>query len=265
MQKSFLNTTIAIAAISAMGALISPHAQAGPITIGTYGNWQNATPSNANCLNTDPTVSTAGATHSVNWGVAANGGSSTNCTPQSGYDFQGLATTGYTPSGLVAVGTFTHRNQPVFGPSIDGVQLNFALIANDGSGAQTISHVFDFVHDETDNGANPCPYNPNNSLGECSDRVTLDAGFTSSLTLNGLFYSLQVLGFSVDGGTTIATDFVTLEGSNNNASIYARLVQVGGDCDGSNCNPVPAPGLAWLTGVGLLFAGLRVRARSSQQ
>ena len=233
------------AAVLAISAVCAPAHAA--ITIGTWGNCQNAAPASANCLNYSPSTATnPGDSDSVNWGVSAS--ATSGCAPQSGYDFTGITNTNYVPSGVLDIGDFVHRNQPVFGPSITGVELNMQIRLDDGFGPQTVATVINFTHDETDNGANPCPYTPNNANG-CSDRVSFPVSFTTPVILNGTSYALQVLGFSIDGGNTFINDFVTLEGANNKADIYARLVVAAGDCP-PDCGTVPLPAPLGLLALG---------------
>jgi hypothetical protein len=232
-------TSVAISAVCA-----PTHAA---ITLGTWGNWQGAAPGNANCLNYSPVAATnPGDTHSVNWGDSAF--VSGTCDPQSGYDFTGIASTNYVPSGLLDIGDFVHRNQPVEGPSITNVDLNLQIRLDDGLGPQTVGAVINFIHDETPNDANPCPYTPNNANG-CSDKVSFAVAFSAPVVLNGTSYALQVLGFSIDGGSTFINDFITLEGADNRADIYARLVVSGGDCP-PDCGTVPVPAPLGLIALG---------------
>jgi hypothetical protein len=242
IAMKFLKLSAAALAISAVCA--PTHAA---ITLGTWGNWQNAAPGNANCLNYSPSVATnPGDTDSVNWGDSSN--VSGTCDPQSGYDFTGIVTTNYVPSGLLDIGDFVHRNQPVFGPSINSADLDLQIRLDDGLGPQTVGAVINFMHDETPNDANPCPYAPNNANG-CSDKVSFAVAFSAPVVLNGTSYALQVLGFSTDGGNTFINDFITLEGANNRADIYARLVVSGGDCP-PDCGTVPVPAPLGLIALG---------------
>ncbi len=233
------------AATLAISALCAPAHSA--LTLGTWGNWQGALPGDANCLNYSAVAATnPGDTASVNWGDSANVGGT--CDPQSGYDFTGIVATNYVPSGLLDIGDFIHRNQPIFGPSINSVDLNLQIRLDDGAGPQTVGALINFTHDETDNGANPCPYAPNNANG-CSDKVSFPVSFSAPVVLNGTSYALQVLGFSIDGGNTFINDFITLEGANNKADIYARLVVSAGDCP-PDCGTVPIPAPLGLMALG---------------
>jgi hypothetical protein len=63
-------------------------------------------------------------------------------------------------------------------------------------------------------------------------------------------YTLQILGFSTDGGSTITTEFISQEDNDNSADLYARLRAQ---------SDVPAPGALSLFAIGL--AGLAARRR----
>jgi hypothetical protein len=85
-----------------------------------------------------------------------------------------------------------------------------------------------FEHDETLNRSAPCPYS--GTAGEdvnangCADRVLVAAPLLSlALDYGGASYLFTLLGFSTDGGLTIAHEFLTMEGRQNVAGLYGVL------------------------------------------
>ena len=83
------------------------------------------------------------------------------------------------PSADFTLGTFTHVNQPITGETIAGIQLVVtADIAVDAGPAQSLSFIFDFMHDETPNDVSlgeDCPYGGADhqrvNINGCADHV----------------------------------------------------------------------------------------------
>ncbi len=86
------------------------------------------------------------------------------------------------------------------------------------------------------------------------DIVTIANGLTSTdFTANGTTYTLQLLGFSTDGGKTFTSQFLSPEGSTANADIYATIT--------TNVMAVPEPGTLGLLGGGLFVLGMTLRRK----
>lgn len=166
---------------------------------------------------------------SVRWGVSTGFG-------RSGYDFSALAIPQLTvtpPGGsaVTKIATFRHVNQPInAGTSISSAKLKFTtdVIVN-GDYLNTVSFIYNFDHDETNNGANPCAYGGANNQGVningCADRVqTIFNSQSEFFTIDGNDYALDVVGFMVgDPGATV-TNFLTTEQQINEAFILGRVV-----------------------------------------
>ncbi len=176
-----------------------------------------------------------------------------NVGPSSGYTFDGVPM-GDAPlnADLFALGVFTHANFTIFLPSITGADLTVDLTFTDGGGPVAQAFDFFFEHTETPNNASPCAEGGGTP---CRDKVSLpDAASTETVTLDGILYQLEIIGFSQDDGASVTPEFFTLEEQNNSATLFARLVEVN--------VPVSAPptvALAAVALIGLWASSLRRR------
>ncbi|MBT1450553.1 PEP-CTERM sorting domain-containing protein [Glaciecola sp. XM2] len=182
-------------------------------------------------------------TSQIRWG---------NSTTQSGYDFVAGADTSVTvppsPSAAFALGDFTHLNFPVSPPSLESVTLSVTLdILIDGIAAGASTFLYNFTHFETPNNGNPCAAG---GAQPCPDLVSFSVSDASdSFLIGGVNYTVNILGFSTDGGTTITDSFLTLENQSNTATLFANVTT-------SN---VSEPSLLALIGIVLAGVGFRKR------
>jgi hypothetical protein len=205
--------------------------------------------------------------------LARWGGYSSPSTPSdndSGYDFQAdpvplnVTVAPNSTSGLFDLGDFTHHNRPIpSGTSITSIDLKLTTgVFVDGFDLGLKNFVFQFVHDETPNGDNPCKYGGANNQGVnvngCADRVSTNWLTTSdSFSIGGIDYTLKIMGFMV--GTDEFSSFLTKESFENVATLRAEVI-TRKQAEDEN---LPEPGSLALMGLGLASLALVYRWRRS--
>lgn len=194
---------------------------------------------------TDATVPSGDVPASLRWGECTGDG-------QSGYDFNANFPSGPWDDGLVLLGDFNHINREIgSGTSITAADLVFTFDVDDvyplGGTALSKSLTVSFIHNETSNSAGHCP---TGSVSVCDDIVmaTMPVG-ADSFQLGNTIYTFSILGFSTDDGATFVNDFLTREGGENPAQLYATVA--------TSEIPLPAAGWLLLAGVGGLAAAGR--------
>ena len=169
-----------------------------------------------------------GANAKVRWGTPSN-----PANAQSGYNFIGsnigpLVVPLGGSSGAATIGTFEHVNFPInSGTSITGISLKFtADVLIDGSSVGTRNFLYNFSHDETPNGDNPCADGGAQGVGVnvngCADHVVMNFNSISETFMIGADkYTLDLAGFLVGGNPT--TGFWTTENQVNTAYIQGKV------------------------------------------
>ena len=228
MENSIINKDVLPKTILIVATLVfSTSLYALPVTINTVGaDWGNVI-GGASTVSYYDTDGIAG-NEEIRWGIPAE-------LDQSGYRFDSAAPPAFTveTGEVFTLGNFTHTNQPVW-ESISSAQLN--ITADLMVGGLSLSEgpfTFSFLHNETTNACDPQP--------DCAnDIVTLSNLLTSdSFFVDGIEYTLDLIGFSVDGMTT--TEFSTFEGQTNTAQLQAVF----------RTTSVPEPASLALLGLGL--------------
>jgi hypothetical protein len=244
---------------AAASALVIASAPANAVTVdftNITGEWFDVT------LLGGPPIGLTGngtANAQVRWGTDTGFG-------RSGYDFEAVGIPQLTvnpPAGsaLTNIGTFRHVNQPISaGTSITNAKLRFTTdVFVDGSYLDTVSFIYDFVHTETPNGADPCAFGGANGQGVnlvgCADRVqTVFNSQSEFFTIDGNDYALDVVGFLVGNPGVATTSFLTQEEAVNTAFLRGKLVLY------SQAVPEPTTWAMLIAGFGLV-GGMARRQR----
>jgi len=186
-----------------------------------------------------------GGNATVEWGTPLSGSFSNR------FVFDGIGSDGgswSTPAETpFKVGDFSYRNGTVGGAShdLEGIELAIDLLL---SSPLSLPEIFTFDFDVT---STP------NTTGDPvldGDIVTVSAaGAPTVFTHAGTDFTLDLLGFSSDGGATIRTDFSSPEGATADAELFARMT--------SEITAVPEPGSLGLALLAAAGAGLAHRRR----
>lgn len=147
------------------------------------------------------------------------------------------------------IGDFFYQNgDTLYASGIKGVDLNLSLSIVDPF-AQFDSYDFGFKITNT--------FNTTGDPVLDGDIVTLQNFISETMfTYNEIEYTLELLGFSTDGGVSFSYDFSSPESSNAKAGIYAKITAT------NQSAPIPEPSTIILTGIGLLvLAGRQWRCR----
>jgi hypothetical protein len=193
----------------------------------------------------------------VNWGTLKSGGAKPN--DQSGYVFEGV--TGFdigTPADntTFTIGTFYHRNNPIYSDGIASTKLRVTVGIN-GTTSILQDLVFGLDHLETLNypGSGVCEAG---GTTPCADRVkfTNDGFSDQSIRIGDQNFFVQVIGFLEPGGTTPLAQFLTNEKALNQAHLVARFTT-----DTVTHAPIPAAGWMFLAALGSLGVVARRKQR----
>lgn len=252
-------TRLALALSATVVLVLAFGAAAFALTAGNVdGVWGSPTPSNTTefrwCYGSDNVSAQAGAPTDCSTSNAGiqNGPNSTlqdenqwrygdpqfgsGSANRSGYGFNGNNNVGSIAADQpFFLGRFTHYNKiiqasnPLTGidltVTIDGLRCDDNSTPTEGG---TRSFVYHFTHEETDNNANPCPYDDSTGNG-CDDRVTVSQQPDTTFTCPEGVRTVQILGFYTNpdchlsfSGSTSAS-FITGEGQDNPACLWARI------------------------------------------
>ncbi|MEO0538047.1 MAG: choice-of-anchor K domain-containing protein [Cyanobacteria bacterium P01_A01_bin.123] len=187
---------------------------------------------------------------------------------KSGLGFAGVNSLDLTVGQVFNIGTLKHYNNTIWGDGSgrDATKAEFSLNL-DFDDASIGQQKFDFSLsvDETNNAASAhaggvCPYE---TTGHgCSDKITWDFAMNSqnSFEYEGTQYTLELVGFSdnpdfeFDANTldnfAPTTQFISQERGTSQASIYARIVEMGDYSD----IPADVPEPTTMLGLGVIGA-----------
>ncbi len=186
------------------------------------------------------------------WGQTANCSSCT--TFNNFWAFDGVGSDGdpawsAADNTLFHFGDLSYRNGSVYGHDFTGADLSVSLQIL--SPLNTIA-TFDFSI-EVEN----VPNNTGNPVTD-GDIAKIVGGIAPQFfSFNGVDYTMTLLGFSRDGGATLASEFQVAEATTDTVGLYGMIVPV------ANLTVVPLPASLSLMVLGLGALGLRGRRRQT--
>ncbi len=237
MKLNSLTTLVSTVALATLASVsLSSSAQAQTFVGNSSGTWGTPDPG----TNTNPVFSGVG-TDTFEWGQASFG------TPPNRLSFAGNAFSTNIDT-LFQVGDLTYFNGSTsINTAVDSVPLNVELAFTDPTGF-TESFAFNFDIVSTPNTNDP---------QESADFVFPMSSFGDrSFSFDGMDYTLELTGFSQDGGATTVDEFRVLEDATTTAAVFGKITK-------APVQDVPEPTI--LGGLGLLSLYLIKRRRDQHE
>jgi hypothetical protein len=160
----------------------------------------------------------------VLWGIPLSG----LLSDKSGLTWLGASNLAAAFETPFVLGTLTHSNNTINGnTSIDAVTLTYDLALDDSGSSLFSSNVPVTLNVEDTPNQEPCPYP---STVPCSDRITWSVPASASVipaNASGGPYVLNILGFRTAPASPIVSEFISQEGSDNKASLFASIDRAG--------------------------------------
>jgi hypothetical protein len=193
----------------------------------------------------------------LNWGTLKSGGIVPN--GQSGFVYEGASALDIgvpADNTTFTIGTFYHRNNPIYSDGIATTKLKISVsIADTTSIQQDLVFGLDLLETLNYPGSGVCEAGGGMP---CADRVkfTNDGFSDRSIRIGSQDYFVQVVGFLEPGGAGPLTEFLTKEKSLNQAHLVARFTT-----DTVTHAPIPAAGWMFLSALGSLAVVARRKRR----
>ncbi|NEO84232.1 MAG: PEP-CTERM sorting domain-containing protein [Spirulina sp. SIO3F2] len=241
-----LATVLGATALTLSLANLAPAAQA--ITLNsTTGTWSN--PDGGAFIE----YQTVNQENQIRWGFPAywveTGG-------KSGLGFLGTGTTEMEVGEVFNLGRLRHYNKTIWYGAPGQVDLSLNLDF-EGVGVKSFNYALDI--EETPNQEGTCAYF---SVTACADRITWTNAIASeSFFLDEIEYTLELIGFSASVGGALVDEFISQEGGNSDAFLYAKLTALNPPASQSpQTEAVPEPG-SMLAMLGALGGGIWLKRK----
>jgi len=226
---------------------IASSASAVTFTGTTVGNWTNPQASEGFALyNFDQGNATYSESYAV-WGYYEGCGT---CTPYSNFwAFDGIGSDGdpawaTVEDSVFHFGDLSYRNGSVYGHDFTGSGLSIDLSI---SAPVAVVKTFDF-----DLEVENVPNDTGNAATDGDIARITGAVADQYFTFGGTDYTLELMGFSRDGGLTLASEFQVAEASTDTVGLYGRITEV---------TPVPVPASMSLALLGMVPFAYGARRR----
>ncbi|ERT05277.1 putative rTX protein [Lyngbya aestuarii BL J] len=159
---------------------------------------------------------TIGKENQIRWGDSLGLGE------QSGLGFTGVDATELELENVFEIGTLSHFNNVIYGnTAASAVNLTLDLDFVE-LGMKTFD--FNLEIDETPNDGNCMYYSVSN---DCSDKISFPTAFSpESFEIDGVSYTLSLVGFSYGADQSILSDFISQEKMTSEAILYGKITAV---------------------------------------
>ena len=225
--------------------LTATAAQAATFTGTAVGNWTNPQGTTGfGIANLDTGDATFDQSY-LFWGQTAN---CPACTSFNNFwAFDGVGSDGDAPwntqtEQLFKFGDLSYRNGSVYGHDFTGADLSISLqILSPLNTVETFNFTLEVENVPNTSGDPVTDGDIAKIVGGVADQT---------FVYNGETYTLQLMGFSRDGGATLANQFQVAEGTTDGVALYGRITVV------------PVPASVSLLGLALLMLGLGFRRKA---
>lgn len=223
MKFNTLTATLSTVALTTAFGLYASIASA--LTLNSSsGTWDNVVLQNGIIVGTDGVPAPSYRVEFLTGGSEVRWGRPVTPAGKSGLKFTGVGFSSFDVGEIFKIGTLEHFNNAI-SSAATAAELNITLNFSDPA----ISQVFNFAFgiNETTNNATPCPAG---DTAPCDDIITFPNAFPSStFSIDGMDFTLELLGFSDSPDGTPINQFISQEfdqGTGTNSTmLFGRITK----------------------------------------